>query len=286
MSDKRAQELLLSADKKAQQKGWFSGPKYDEAGELYEQASNQFKLSKQMREAGEAMEKAAQMSLKLGERDDAAQRFISASKAFKKSYPQQAVSVLEQAVTILTERGRFYIAASHQKEIARIHEEDLSNLADAMRAYQLAAEWYSGEGSSALANSCLLKVASFAAQLEKYDQAIEIFESIAEGSLDNQLAKFSIKDYFFKAALCRLAVPDDVGAAEALERYKDLDPGFGKTRECLFLDEIVADIHKGDLQSFTDHIASFDQISQLDNWKTTLLLRIKRHMSEAEDDLT
>ncbi|KAJ2685055.1 vesicular-fusion protein S17 [Coemansia spiralis] len=286
MSDKRAQELLLSADKKAQQKGWFSGPKYHEAAELYEQASNQFKLSKKMREAGEAMEKAAQMSLKLNEPDDAAQHFITAAKAFKKSYPQQAVSMLQQAVTILTERGRFHIAASHQKEIARTYEEDLSNLADAMRAYQLAAEWYADEGSSALANGCLLKVASFAAQLEKYAQAIEIFETIAEGSLDNQLAKWSIKEYFFKAALCRLAVPDEVGAAEALERYKDLDPSFGTTRECLFLSKIVVDITNGDIQSFTNHIAEFDQVSQLDNWKTTLLLRVKRHISEAEDDLT
>ncbi|KAJ2329718.1 vesicular-fusion protein S17, partial [Coemansia sp. RSA 2673] len=87
------------------------------------------------------------------------------------------------------------------------------------------------------------------------------------------------------AALCRLAIPDEVGAAEALERYKDLDLSFGKTRECLFLEAIVADVHKGDPQSFTDHIAEFDKVSQLDNWKTTLLLRIKRHISEAEDDL-
>ncbi|KAJ2490588.1 vesicular-fusion protein S17 [Coemansia sp. RSA 2050] len=286
MSDKRAHELLLSADKKAQQKGWFSGPKYREAAELYEQASNQFKLSKKMREAGEAMEKAAQMSLKLNEPDDAAQYFVTAAKAFKKSYPQQAVSMLQQAVTILTERGRFHIAASHQKEIARTYEEDLLNLADAMRAYKQAAEWYADEGSSALANGCLLKVASFAAQLEEYAQAIDIFETIAEGSLGNQLAKWSIKEYFFKAALCRLAVPDEVGAAEALERYKDLDPSFGTTRECLFLSQVVVDITNGDLQSFTNHIAEFDRVSQLDNWKTTLLLRIKSRISEAEDDLT
>ncbi|KAJ2725714.1 vesicular-fusion protein S17 [Coemansia sp. Benny D115] len=286
MSDKRALELLQSAEKKAQQKGWFSGPKYDEAGDLYEQASNQFKLAKQMREAGDAMVKAAEMSLKLDERDDAAQRFITASKAFKKNNPELAVDALKHAVALLTERGRFRSAASHQKEIAKIYEEDLSDVENSMNAYQLAADWYEGDDSVSLANGCRLKVASFAAQLERYEVAVSIFESIAEGSLDNQLTKWSIKDYFFKAALCRLAIPDDVGAASALERYKDMSPGFDKSRECQFIEEIIGDSQNGDVQSFTDHVASYDRISQLDKWKTTLLLRIKNSISQAEDDLT
>ncbi|PIA17784.1 TPR-like protein [Coemansia reversa NRRL 1564] len=286
MSDRKALELLQNADKKAQQKGWFSGPKYDEAGELYEQASNQFKLARQMREAGDAMLKAAQMSLKLGEGDDAAQRFISASKAFKKTHPKQAVDALSQAVVLLTERGRFHAAASHQKEVAKVCEEELSDLKRAIDAYQLAADWYMSEDSSALANGCLLKVASLSAQLEKYDRAIEIFETIAEGSLDNQLTKWSVKDYFLKAALCRLAIPDDIGAAEALAHYQDLDPTFSGSRECSFLAEIVSDAKKNDLQAFTDHVASYDRLSKLDNWKTTLLLRIKRQILEADEDLT
>ncbi|KAJ1884692.1 vesicular-fusion protein S17, partial [Kickxella alabastrina] len=140
--------------------------------------------------------------------------------------------------------------------------------------------------SMALANGCQLKVATFAAQLEMYDRAIKIFDTIAEGSLDNQLTKWSVKDYFLKAELCRLAIPDDIGAAEALGRYRDMDPGFEKTREYKFLDEIIADVKKGDSQSFTDHVAIYDQISHLDKWKTALLLRIKHSISQAEDDLT
>ncbi|KAI8320489.1 TPR-like protein [Martensiomyces pterosporus] len=286
MADRRALELLESANKKAEQKGWFGGHKYDEAGELYEQAANQFKLAKQMREAGEAMASAAQMSLKCNERDDAAQRFISAAKAFKKNYPQQAVQVLTQAISLLTERGRFHAAASHQKEVAQIYESDLSDPENAMEAYQLAADWYSSEDSTALANGCLLKVATFAAQIERYERAIEIFERIAEGSVDNQLTKWSIKEYLLKAGLCRLASFDVVGARKALEHYRDLDVSFSTTRECRLLENLVADAENEDLQSFTDHVAEYDQLSQLDNWKTTILLRIKHSISENEDDLT
>lgn len=56
-----------------------------------------------------------------------------------------------------------------------------------------------------LAHKCLLKVATFAAQLGMYDKAIEKFEEVASASLDNQLMKWSLKEYFLKAGLCHLA---------------------------------------------------------------------------------
>jgi alpha-soluble NSF attachment protein len=51
----------------------------------------------------------------------------------------------------------------------------------------------------------MLKVATFAAQLGQYDKAIEKFELVATGSLDNQLMKWSLKEYFLKAGLCHIA---------------------------------------------------------------------------------
>jgi alpha-soluble NSF attachment protein len=55
-------------------------------------------------------------------------------------------------------------------------------------------------------NKCLLKVAHFAAQLEEYDVAIDNFERVATDSMDNQLTKWSIKEYFLKAGLCSLCI--------------------------------------------------------------------------------
>lgn len=56
-----------------------------------------------------------------------------------------------------------------------------------------------------LAHKCMLKVATFAAQLGQYDKAIDKFETVASASLDNQLMKWSLKEYFLKAGLCHLA---------------------------------------------------------------------------------
>ncbi|OMH85432.1 Alpha-soluble NSF attachment protein, partial [Zancudomyces culisetae] len=277
MSDAQARELLAKADKKADQKGWFGGRKYDEAAELYERSANQFKLAKNWKEAGNAFLKAAAMYQQLNNPmdEDIAQAYISSSKCFKKANDlNQAVQGLSNAIAIFLQKGRFHAAASHKKEIAAIYESELLDYEKAMAAYEDAAEYYSSEDSKALANNCLLKVATFAAKLENYQKAIEIFESIATTSVDNQLTKWSIKEYFFKAGLCHLAldVGNTVGTRQAIERYLALDPSFSNTRECKLLNNIVSDVENEDLEGFTNHVAEYDHISQLDSWKTSLLL--------------
>lgn len=116
-----------------------------------------------------------------------------------------AIKALQLAVDIYTDRGRFHPAATHQKTIAEIYESDLTDLENAMLAYQKAADWYSSEDSKAQMNNCLLKVGTFAAQLENYPEAIEKFESVAEASVDNQLTKWAVREHLLKAGLCYLA---------------------------------------------------------------------------------
>lgn len=60
-----------------------------------------------------------------------------------------AIASLENAINILTERGRFQSAAKHQEDIASIYESELIDLDQAMRAYEVAADWYAGESSTA-----------------------------------------------------------------------------------------------------------------------------------------
>ncbi|ORZ41408.1 soluble NSF attachment protein [Catenaria anguillulae PL171] len=254
----------------------FGGNKYEEAEELYTKAANQFKLGKKWKEAGDAFMQAADMQMRLNERDEAASRFVDASNAYKKVSPQDAIKALQQAIQILTERGRFQMAAKHQKTIAEIYESDLVDLEKAMEAYELAAEWFQGEEASALANGCLLKVATFAAQLEKYTKAIELFEKIGAASMDNNLTKWSVKEYFQKAGLCYLAAEDHVGARQAVERYCDLDVTFATTRECKFVQDLLDALEASDADTFTAHVVEYDKLTKLDPWKTSVLLKIKK----------
>jgi len=50
-----------------------------------------------------------------------------------------------------------------------------------------------------------LKVADIAALVGQYPRAIEKYEGVAKQSLNSNLTKWSVKDYFFKAGACYLA---------------------------------------------------------------------------------
>ena len=56
-----------------------------------------------------------------------------------------------------------------------------------------------------LANKAWLKVADIAALAGQYPRAIDRYEAVARASLNSNLTKWSVKDYFFKAGACYLA---------------------------------------------------------------------------------
>lgn len=70
-----------------------------------------------------------------------------------------------------------------------------------------------------------MKVAQYAAQLENYQKAIQIYEQVASASLDNSLLKYSAKEYFFRAALCHLCI-DLLNAQHAAQQYENMYPAF------------------------------------------------------------
>jgi alpha-soluble NSF attachment protein len=92
-SKSQAQTLLEKADKKATSStGWFgsASTKWEEAGDLFQQAANQFKIDRQFREAGDAFAREAECREKGKELSDAANSWWNAAKAYKQGYPDRA----------------------------------------------------------------------------------------------------------------------------------------------------------------------------------------------------
>ena len=91
----QAQILLEKADKKASGSVGFwssSTTKYEEAGDLYQQAANAFKLEKLFKEAGDAHAREAECREKGQESNEAAQAWWNAAKAYKRGYPDRTCS--------------------------------------------------------------------------------------------------------------------------------------------------------------------------------------------------
>ena len=69
-------------------------------------------------------------------------------------------------------------------------------------------------------------------------------------------------------------------AKRNLERYIATDPAFQTTRECKFLRALIEAVENGDVQAFSTACMDYDQIMKLDNWKTGILLKIKKTLDE------
>ncbi|KAL1936172.1 hypothetical protein VTP01DRAFT_306 [Rhizomucor pusillus] len=282
MSELQAQELLQQADKRLNSWSWFSsGNKEEDAAALYEKAGNTFKLAQRWSEAAEAFIKAAQLFNNGAETQyEASKAYENAAKCYKKSSPEEAVKALQDAIKIDTNTANFRNAAKHHQEIAEIFESDIIDLGGAMENWDQAAKLFMADDSQAMVNKCLLKVAHFAAQLEQYDKAIENLESVSASSIDNPLTKWSVKEYFFKAGLCYLCKGDTVGTKRAIEKYCSMDVTFESTREYQFLQDILTCVEGGEVELFTQKVYEYDRIVRLDQWKTSILLRIKKLIVE------
>ncbi|EYU35231.1 hypothetical protein ABFS82_06G125700 [Erythranthe guttata] len=278
-------------EKKAEKKlsGWgIFGSKHEDAADLFDKAANAFKLAKSWDQAGAVYVKLANCHLKLDSKHEAANSYADAAHCYKKGNAKEAIPCLEQSVNLFLDIGRLNMSARYYKEIAELYEQE-QNLEQAIVYYERAADLFQSEDVTTSANQCKQKIAQYAAQLEQYQKSIDIYEDIARQSLNNNLLKYGVKGHLLNAGICQLCKGDVVAITNALERYQDLDPTFSGTREYKLLSELAAAVDEEDIAKFTDAVKEFDSMTQLDAWKTTLLLRVKEAVKAKEleeDDLT
>ncbi|KAK1408711.1 hypothetical protein QVD17_40712 [Tagetes erecta] len=289
MSDQiaKGEDFEKQAEKKL--KGWgIFGSKHEDAADLYEKAANFYKLGKSWDQAGAVYVKLAECFLKVDSKHEAANAFADAGHCYKKTNSAECISRLEQALELFMEIGRLGMSARYCKEIAELYEQE-QNLEKAMTYYDKAVDLYQGEEVNSSANQCRLKIAQYAAELEQYQKAIEIYEDIANQALNNNLLKYGVRGHLLNAGICQLCKGDVVAITNALEKYQDMDPTFTNTREYRLLADLAASLDEEDVEKFTDAIKEFDSMTKLDAWKTTLLLRVKEVLKAKEmeeDDLT
>ncbi|CAI9302599.1 alpha-soluble NSF attachment protein [Lactuca sativa] len=283
----KGEEFEKQAEKKLT--GWaFFGSKHEDAADLFEKAANFYKLGKSWDQAGAVYVKLAECYLKLDSKHEAANAYADAGHCYKKTNSTECIKNLEQSLDIFMEIGRLGMSARYCKEIAELYEQE-QNMEKSMVYYDKAADLYQGEEVSSSANQCRLKIAQFAAELQQYQKAIEIYEDISKQSLNNNLLKYGVKGHLLNAGICQLCKGDVVAITNALDKYQDMDPTFSGSREYRLLAELAASIDEEDVEKFTDAIKEFDSITKLDAWKTTLLLRVKDMLKAKEleeDDLT
>lgn len=81
-----------------------------------------------------------------------------------------------------------------------------------------------------LANKLYLKVADLAAEDGDYAKAIENYEKISNSSMNNNLMKWSVKDYLLKAGICHLATNVNL-ALICIHSHVDIVIGLGGNKK-------------------------------------------------------
>lgn len=294
--DPKALELLKQADKKFKSFSLFnSQQKFEDGVEILGKAASQFKMNKNWKEAGDTYVQMAEVyESKLKDPFEAASSYDQAAKAYKNCDIKEAIRCFILAVENQMENNRFASAAKIWKEVGGLHEKEYQ-LKEAMSAYSKAADCFEAENSTANANGCHVKVAGLAAETEDYDKAVKIYEKLMKACLDNSSLRWSVKDYQFRALLCKFVVAAKNGDLDDVEatcnRYRDMNPQFDDTRECNLILDLIEDFKEDDENKFTDHVFRFDEIIKLDNWTAKVLLQIKKSLKEGpqgkpdEDDL-
>ncbi|KAJ4486074.1 vesicular-fusion protein SEC17 [Lentinula aciculospora] len=278
-----AQVLLDKADKKANSSsGWFSSAttKYEEAGDLYQQAANSYKLEKLFKEAGDCFAREAECRENSNENNEAANAWWNAAKAYKRGFPNLAIQALTQTIVHLTKSGRFRQAADREKEIGQIYIQEAQDIRKACESYERAGDWYAQEDATATAHACYKDAADLHAEIDEFPSAIARYEQVADHSLTSALTKYSVKEYWLRAGLCALAMNDPVSARRNMQKYSTQDATFPSTREAKFVNALIDAVQAGDPEAFTGAVVEFDQVTKLDNWKTSILLKIKRGIQE------
>lgn len=266
---------------------------YEEAADLFKTAAIGYKAQRQYTESGNAFLKQAECESKTESPEDAANTLVEAYKVFKLESPEKAAETLERAIAMFVQRGQFRRGANFKSELGELYENQLHNVGLAIKSYEEASDWYLGDSATALSNKFILKAADLYCDdtVKQFGKAASIFEKIAKESLNNSLSKWSLKEYFLKAIICRLADKGDyVDADVLLGKFTSWDPSFLDTREFEFCQNLINAIKEGDENGVSQACKNFDQFQRLDAQKVRMLNIIKSNIQsqplDIEEDFT
>lgn len=152
-----------------------------------------------------------------------------------------------------------------------------------MAAYEQAGQWYIQEGANATASGCFREAATLATEVGDYKRALEKWEQVAQMSLESNLTRYSVKDYYLNAGLCYLALPDYGACGNAMGFYAQQDSSFPTTMEGQFLHTMLQTCEAGDLPAFDEAVANYDRTKRIAGWQATLLRNVRKAMAEEPD---
>ncbi len=260
---------------------------FEGAYENFLKAGAQYKLDKNYDKAGESYMRAGDVSVKLKNPHDAAESYSNAANCYKKTNMKQAGIMLQAAIEVNIENNRLGAAARLEKDFAEALEAD-ENKEEAINHYRKAIQYFEAEDQTQSATGCFVKIGKIYGELDKFEEAIEIYEMLGNKCVDSPL-KFQAKEHFLRATLCRLALISNDNREEAGEmaqdmvtQYETIDIYLKNTRESEFLHLVTESVCEGDIDKFDLAYSLLQELRMLDDWKKHVLRVIQEKFEDTK----
>lgn len=274
--------LVDKADKLVMQKCFpIAGSKYEEANELLNQAASKYKLAKDFNNAINSYTKIIDNLNKM--KDVFIPDIINVYYELIKCYRniKNSNKIIETNIKLIglcEYINKYSEATKCAQEIAEIYEKD-RDMTKSIEYYLKCCEYKLLEnGKEEACHKYYVKLAELNALSERYLEAINYYDKVIPISIDSNLLKYNVKTYIFNSLLCSCCL-DIADAKIKLTRYCEIDASFDGSTEYKHMLYIISDIENNDIQSFLDHVSSYDNISSLSPLRTQLLVKIKSNIN-------
>lgn len=284
-------ELMKKAERKASSKGLMSflggsSENVDEALELYEKASNMYRVQKDYESAGAAKLAAAKLCIKHAKDSDMKYRagnyYHEAADIWKKFNQTQAENAYRKASTYFLDTGYIDKAARSLRDAGEMYGDS----ENAIKLYEEALSLYETLDKFAEMNKIMEKLADdLSMNKNEYVKAAGYYERIADYHDEHTALKFGVHNFHAKVVLCYLANDDLVTAKKKFEAFCDRNPGFEKSTNGRLCNSILPCIEAYDVNAFVDAVQDYNATKPVDRFETRLLLKIKNLIKDPEESL-
>lgn len=274
-----ASELFVKAEKMCKQSimNVFTGSQLEEAAEMFIRSGNLYKAELQVENAMKSYNKAVECYIKLQNNNDAASTKALAANVIAKTQTELAAEYFCEASKFIIDDGKLSIAARYLQQAAELYDKDGNNEM-ALQCYKKMIDYCDVE-NTAVQKKCVIRFAEILAEVEKYDDAINVYERLIQEGMENHLLRFSVHEYCYMALLCIACKNDMVGAEKKLDEYCKINVAFGNDYRYRFIIELLVAWNNNDVDEFTQATIEFDKLHKLDRICVVLLLRIKKFIS-------
>jgi alpha-soluble NSF attachment protein len=193
----------------------------------------------------------------------------------------------EESINHHVDSNQFSQAAKLYQEMAELYLAQ-QQVDEAVDYYFKANDAFANANSATSGYQCLIKAADALVSQKQYKKAIGLYEKVAAQSY-NDLGKWSVKEYFFKALLSQLAneqkefVSNVEMAKTSMGKYMEEFPQFRDTREQQFVQKLIDAFEEESEEKFGDAVFEFDRISRLNPWFTALVAEVKKQLVKGDE---